>query len=225
MNKNAAGRAFPNLLQGAKFNAKSVKNEGQIDPKSSPNRAQIHPNRDKVLPRRPPDPIGEKNVRFCLKCSPKWSQNTSQMEAKSSENRVRKRVDFCPCFFIVFGWFLGGKSSRKLSKIRPRRRSGEKTQFSKNVGFTIVKPSFSTPETSPNGIFWRGNRLRRLSRRGVEKTVGESVIFYQFGHQNGALFEKKRYEKTSRQKEPKRYEKRSPTDPPRSSRRQGRAPL
>jgi hypothetical protein len=205
MNENAAGRAFPNLLQGAKFKPKSVKNEGQIDPKSSPNRAQIHPNRDKVLPRRPPDPIGEKNVRFCLKCSPKWSQNTSQMEAKSSENRLRKRVDFHPCFFIVSGWFLGGKSGRKSSQIAPRRRSEAKTCIFRKCWFYCSKTIIFEARGVPKRAHFGRKSASGASRGAGSKTYSEKVRFSMileaqtepFSNKNGS---EKRSEQKKRKK-------------------------
>ena len=118
---------------------KSTTNWSKMEAKSTPNLPRINQNWAKVIPQRSPDPISEKNVFSSPKCTPKWDQSGAQMVPKLMQNRVRKRVDFWDCFFIVSGWFLGGKSGRKSSKIGLRRRSGTKTWISRKCWFYYSK--------------------------------------------------------------------------------------
>ena len=94
---------------------------------------------------------------------------------------------------MVFSSFWGGFSEAKVVENHPKSLSEgareRKHEFSGNVGFTNVKPSFSRSEASQNECFWRENRFGCLSRRGVGKTLRKSAILGHFGSQNGAIFE------------------------------------
>ena len=97
------------------------------------------PKSNKSAPPSAPSTLGGKSCRFCHEMCPKWCPNEIKTEPELSKNRVRKQGDFCRRFFIVFGWFLGGKNGRKSSKIVLRRRSGVKTPISRKCWFYYSK--------------------------------------------------------------------------------------
>ena len=198
---------------------KSTENSSKMGAKWSPNRPKINQNREKVIPRRPPDPIWEKNACFWPKCTAKWSQNGAQMVLKSRKNRVRKRADFWHRFFIVSGWFLEEKVVENDWKSVSEGAREWKRRFPENVGFTIVKPWFSRPEASGNEVILERKSFQVSVAAQGRKNTRKKRDFGQFWWPKRRPFPAKTLPKNESKKKRKKCEKAIPGGP-----RTGRIP-
>ena len=142
-----------------------------------------------MLHRAPQAPLEGKVVVFDTKCTPKWSPNEAKTDAKLSKNRVRKRMDFCYCLFIVSDGFGEAKVVEKHSKSFSEDVRERKRRFPENVGFTIVKPWFSRPEAPQKEVILERKSLRACVASRCQKNTQNNCDFFQVGDPNAAVFE------------------------------------